>query len=106
MHSLFALPGQFLEDGPARRIGKRAEHGIGIGRFHIETITKRLCFVKHETKAASQNKILRLLTTSLDYFAAPFAMSPVVEKPSTVGTIFTCPPQLSTSFAPTIVSGL
>jgi hypothetical protein len=38
------------------------------------------------------------------YFTAPFAISPVVEYPSTVGTIFTWPPQDITSFAPTTVS--
>jgi hypothetical protein len=31
---LFALPGQLLEDGSARRIGKSAEDVIGIGRLH------------------------------------------------------------------------
>jgi len=45
-------------------------------------------------------------TSAVVYLPAPLAISPEVEKPSTVGTIFTCPPQLSTSFAPTTVSGL
>ena len=33
---LFALPGQLLEDGPARRIGEGTEDVIGIGRLHTE----------------------------------------------------------------------
>src|ERR1700692_2022072 len=43
---LFALPGQLLENGPARRIGKSPEHVICIGRCHRKTITIWLCFVK------------------------------------------------------------
>jgi hypothetical protein len=43
---LFALPGQLLENGPARRIGEGAEHVIGIGRCHRQTITAWLCVVK------------------------------------------------------------
>jgi len=38
---LFALPGQLLENGPASRVGKSAEHVIGIGRLHVQTITVR-----------------------------------------------------------------
>ena len=55
------------------------------------------------------SKLLSNRTTDhlpLPYFPAPFAIRPVVEYPSTVGTIFTCPPQDITSFAPTTVSGL
>jgi hypothetical protein len=43
---LFALPRQLLENSPAGRIGKSAEHGIGIGQLHTQTITKQLCIVK------------------------------------------------------------
>jgi hypothetical protein len=43
---LFALPGEFLEDGSAGGVGESAEHGIGIGRLHTKTITVWLWFVK------------------------------------------------------------
>jgi hypothetical protein len=46
MNGLFALPGQLLENGSARRIGKSAEHVIGMGWCHRETITIRLFVVK------------------------------------------------------------
>src|SRR5580704_14906306 len=34
VNGLFALPAQLLKNSPARRIGKSAEHGIGVGRLH------------------------------------------------------------------------
>jgi hypothetical protein len=43
---LFALPGQFLEDGPASRVGESPEHVIGAGQRHRKTIAKWLWFVK------------------------------------------------------------
>ena len=43
---LFTLPRQLLENSPARRIGESTEHWMGIGWFHIQTITGWLWFVK------------------------------------------------------------
>jgi hypothetical protein len=44
------LPRQLLKNGPARRIGQGAEHVIGMGCWHIKTITKWLCVVKENVK--------------------------------------------------------
>jgi hypothetical protein len=39
MDGLFSLPGQFLEDGSAGRVGEGTEYGIGVDLLHIKTIT-------------------------------------------------------------------
>ena len=46
MNSLFALPRQLFEDGPARRIRKSAKHVISFDPFHTKTITTQLWIVK------------------------------------------------------------
>ena len=44
--ALVSVAGQPFEDGSASRVGKGAEYGIGVSRFHRETITIWLWFVK------------------------------------------------------------
>ena len=59
----------------------------------------------HKNEGLSQNGE-KASVSFVRYWLALLAMRPVVEKPSTVGTILTCPPQDRISFAPTTVSWL
>src|SRR6266851_2294153 len=63
MDGLFALPGQLLENGPARRIGESPEHVIGIGRLHTRNHS-RMVMVCQERKA-TQFPIAALRGTNL-----------------------------------------
>jgi len=78
---LFAMPGQLFENGPARRVGKSAEHVIGIGRLHAETITVRLLDVKGKV---TQGKVTQFGFAGMPVSTASVGAIPFSEN-ATVG---------------------